>query len=421
VVILATILTVALVEAVSPLWAARPPPPAPPPPSPPPPSPPPSAPPSPPICLWADGLVNLRTLHPPLWCSNRSNDKAGCLRSYVSYATAGSAVAYAPCTWQGSSTCRAASERWECPFPAQPPPPPPPEPPPPPPPNVPPERLWRGSAALLNARFTGAQRRNASWQLENAGVVLTQFDGRFSSALPWSPCPKPLAREEVDRTWPSYCRDGESFQDRRISGSIIGLPMRRNHLPIPIFNLGAGVVLRPGGYTGVRCMYGVDGDIHTFRDACGDPCPGCDLHTKCLRSDEFARCVCGFGKCGGHVYPWGPGELDVVLRLHAKSWSFGYGGMGSFSGYNEAVLDPDLWIEHLPASIEAVFFVDPADPVCDIKQGKRQIGTCVESEAQARRIHGQMLQHYNLRRSDVRAPALVGLRPSNWDVPFRDA
>ena len=305
------------------------------------------------------------------------------------------------------------------------PPPPPAIPPPPSPPSPPPAAptVLRGTALNLNARFEAAQRKNASVRLEYAGILLYQLDRRMSYALPWSPCPAEDERLAIDRIYPSYCRD--TTRQRRVSASIIGKPMFAAHSSIPIFSTDSGLILRPG-YNRLLCMYGFDGNIDSFDDPCGDPCDECDasVHQKCMRSDEVARCLCGFAQCGAHQYPWRPEDIDIVLRVHARIWHQHWQGLGSFTGYNEAVVDPDTWIANLPHSIEAVFFLDQADPFCaEAPNSAGQGEGCREAECRARSMHERMLRHYGFPKngSDPRAPSLVTFNSNDWERPFRDA
>ena len=281
--------------------------------------------------------------------------------------------------------------------------------------------MLSGTAARLNARFAFAQQLNASIRLEHAGILLYQLDRRMSDALPWSPCPLEEDRLDVDRHYPSYCRD--TTRQRRVSASIIGAPMKVEHSSIPIFSTDSGFILRPG-YNRLLCMYGFDGNIDSFNDPCGDPCDECDasVHQKCLRGDEFARCICGFAQCGAHQYPWRPEDIDVVLRIHARLWHEHWQGLGSFTGYNEAVVDPDTWIANLPHSIEAVFYLEQGNPFCaEAPNDAGQGDSCPEAECRARRMHQQMLIHYGLNGSDPRAPTLVTFDAADWERPFRDA
>ena len=305
-------------------------------------------------------------------------------------------------------------------------PPKPPALPPAPPPATPPPTV----AERLNARFNRQNGDPSSEStLEEAGVILHQFDGKGSSAHWWSPCPNPEDRLPDDRKYPSYCADERSFNRRhRVSGSIIGARMRppSGDTEIPLFSFDAGVILRPQK-TGINCVYGMDGSTdgmsacNPLQDAacvpgCGDPPRWCPPN-----SESNQRCVCGFAQCVGRVQPWHPDDLTSVLRIHASSWWGGYGGIGSYTGYNEVVINASTWIANLPFSIEAIFFVAAGARVC--KGAKTGLGfaeTCLQAEQQARKVHKSMLEHYDLQEGDPFAPGLVTLHPDRWDHPFTD-
>ena len=48
-----------------------------------------------------------------------------------------------------------------------------------------------------------------------------------------------------------------------------------------------------------------------------------------------------------------------MLRIHAGRWWRDYDGAGSYTGYNEVVLNADAWINALPDAVEAIFYVAP--------------------------------------------------------------
>ena len=318
------------------------------------------------------------------------------------------------------------------PLPSQPQPLPPSPRTPPSPPAVPP--LWPPAsppqtlAERLNERFS-RQEVNPSARLDDAGIVLHQFDGKMASSRWWSPCPKLEDRMPEDRRYPSYCADERSFLRRyRVSGSIIRGAMQppSGDVEIPFFSFDAGVILRPNQTT-ILCVYGMDGSTDGM-SAC-DPklepefVPGCgDPPRWCAAESEYDQhCVCGFAQCRGRVQPWLPQDLSTVLRIHASSWAGGYGGPGSYTGYNEVIINADTWLANLPASIEAIFFIKSSSHVCREKTGLGFAGSCAEAEKQARTVHRDLLKHYGLSSSDSHAPGLVMLHPERWAQPFTDA
>lgn len=243
----------------------------------------------------------------------------------------------------------------------------------------------------------------------------------MSSAMPWSPCPAADDRAPEDRVYPSYCWHSETIQ-QRVSASIIGARMAdgmdmSRPKEIPLFSWDGGVILRPEAVK-LKCMYGFDGSADYYTNPCGDP------PMWCKRGDEQnGGCLCGFYQCGRNVQPWHPEDLDIALRVHAEQWYNNYRGFGTYSGYNEAVVDPGAWIANLPKSIEAIFYVEPTAAACSNKPVSHgQSKSCEEAERTARRVHEQILRHYDFEGSNAAAaPPLVVLDQSNWLNPFRDA
>lgn len=292
------------------------------------------------------------------------------------------------------------------------------------PPALPPQTV----ADRLNERFTRRD-GDASARLEDAGIILHQFDGKMSSSQWWAPCPKLENRMAEDRRYPSYCADERSFLRRhRVSGSIIGGRMQplSGDVDIPFFSFDAGVILRPNKTT-LLCVYGMDGSTDGMSSCdpktepqcvpgCGDPPRWCAPD-----SENDRRCVCGFAQCRGRVQPWMPQDLSTVLRIHANSWAGAYQGPGSYTGYNEAIIDADAWISNLPATIEAIFFIKPGSRVCQERTGLGFAKSCAEAERQARNVHRDLLEYYGFNDpSNALAPGLVMLHPERWEQPFTD-
>ena len=98
----------------------------------------------------------------------------------------------------------------------------------------------------------------------------------------------------------------------------------------------------------------------------------------------------------------------------------------SFVGYNEVVVATDRWIETLPGSVEAIFYVD-CDRVGgaskpnllypgDHGDGAGTARTCGEAEERAREMHSRFLKAYPwIRPRDF---PLLALRPDDWRMPF---
>ena len=95
-------------------------------------------------------------------------------------------------------------------------------------------------------------------------------------------------------------------------------------------------------------------------------------------------------------------------------------GLNSYEGYNEVVVQSDPWIDGLPKSVEAIFFIAQTSVLC--RSGKTQLGqaySCQDAEARARRVHAAMLQHYGLAPESPGAPALLEFTPEDFVSPFR--
>jgi len=103
--------------------------------------------------------------------------------------------------------------------------------------------------------------------------------------------------------------------------------------------------------------------------------------------------------------PWPPGSLRQMLEQHEASWrNYTYpnvrcGQPSCF--YNEVILSAEAWVRHLPATIEAVFFMAAS------------VGT--EHEARARAVHRALVRQYG---QAVAAVPLVEMNLSRLDRPF---
>ena len=73
-------------------------------------------------------------------------------------------------------------------------------------------------------------------------------------------------------------------------------------------------------------------------------------------------------------------------------------GFGTFSGYNELIVESAEWLANLPRSVEAFFVVEGGD------------------EEQSRRVQRQFASRYG-----AEAAPLVRLRPERWEEPFEEA
>ena len=240
--------------------------------------------------------------------------------------------------------------------------------------------------------------------MDDAGVLLHQFDDWEDPSAPWSPCPA--------KGGSGVCGRVDSLTRRdRVSTSMIYAGMKRHDRPdrnvIPLFSRRGGVILRPET-TKVLCAYGIDAGIDYGSDkgancrvaTSGSECiPGCGNPPEwCTETGLIGGwCRCSFAwSCGtqNSPRPYRPEDLGAMLENHA---SFGdqFKGIGTFSGYNELIVESATWIENLPRSIEAFFTVAGGD------------------EAFARRAHSDFVQRYG-----AEIAPLVQLRPDRWSEPF---
>ena len=148
-----------------------------------------------------------------------------------------------------------------------------------------------------------------------------------------------------------------------------------------------------------------DGD--KVRDGCGNK--RCDAANPLMRNN----CRCGFGNCDGHVTPYRPEDLGAMLAAHAEH-GVPYGGIGTYTGYNEIVVESASWLASLPRAIEAVFITECADG----ERNTNYAGTahsCSSAHAKGRKAHAAFLEAFGLSKT---AFPLLRLRPDNFQEPF---
>lgn len=289
-------------------------------------------------CAWASGMVDLRELDPPAWCSSRHEDETGCNHAFVHFTDASGANQYSQCQYSNGQ-CVAASDKFPCPRPPSwPPPPPSPSPPSPSPPptplppwSVPPVT----SVSTINARFGAG---HAADDLASAGVLVRVFDDLTDPARPWLPCPK-------DVPWLASCA---RFSDH-FSASLIW----PGHTEVYTTGRG-GFVLRPEA---VRPMCFYPGDGYTMSKA-GRPCPE-------LCSSPGAR----MWRCA-----WPPAQMSRGMEMQKGE------------DHNEMVLDAESWVRNLPRTVEAIFAI----PTHNSK-----------STEEARQVHSNYLKEHGLTVADV--------------------
>eukprot|EP00966_Prymnesium_polylepis_P320853 7377211-Prymnesium_polylepis.2 len=213
---------------------------------------------------------------------------------------------------------------------------------------------------------------------------------------------------------------------------------RPDRFVVPLYSLGAGVVLRPSA-TRILCAYGLDGSIdHNGMEAgacqqsgapedcvpgCGNPPRWCDPNNWLVSG----WCRCGFDWCSGAPQPYRPQDLGTFLEMHAQ-YGKEYQGVGTYSGYNEVnecrllsagtqflthstnrtrtpnawqvIVDGDHWSRHLPHAIEAFFFTE---------------GGHVAWRSYVEQVHAGFLACFQL---DADHVPLLKFQPEAWDEPF---
>jgi len=305
--------------------------------------------------------------------------------------------------------------------------PPSPAPPPPPPPrirtDVPPHASAQKVADEINARF----RRNFH-SIRDSGVVMHSFDGWEDPDAPWSPCP--------EMGGSGVCGRPEMLPRRdRVSASIAYAGMHRADRPdrtvIPVYSFDGGVILRPDRLR-LLCAYGNDGAIDyggkncrvtgptassRCVPGCGDPPDWCDPNGGLIGG----WCQCGFGWCGGQkLRPWRPQDLRKLIEKHATIGS-AYTGMGTYTGYNEVVIDSSRWVETLPGAIEAFYYFDGCSGQANTKLSSQLPPdgagpkSCEGASEFARTKHADFLRRFHLTERDV---PLLRFRQAEWSTPF---
>ena len=265
-----------------------------------------------------------------------------------------------------------------------PPPPPPPQPrsPSPFPPPHPPSNAVE-VASRLNLRFRAGAASNV---LEEAGVVIHQFDGYEAS---WN------------EQW--KCPLNGQFGGR-LSAMLAfrGMRARRDRVAVPLISNDGGVVVSPS--IPIACAYGDDGTTYRAREN------GC-YDQWCQRKDPYAgsetggRKPCGFGSQGQINAAWRPSDLNVMLGLYNEH-SQPYRTPSFYSGYNELVYGCRAWNERLDRTIEAFFIVQTNTPID------------LTNNPTARR-HRDFLQHTpGLSLSSADQVPLLIFNPRDWESPF---
>ena len=257
------------------------------------------------------------------------------------------------------------------PRPPTPAPPPPPSPSPPPPeasprppilppslPPAPPVPPPEPVVDQLNRRF---RHGHASSSLQEAGVLLHQFDGQEDEHRPWLPCTA------------SWCL---SFADR-FASSIISRQVSTLFNPEH-----GGLIFRPQ-YANVLCSWNADGGTMSMTCASADRQAGVCLPGCWMGAPNW----CTEEKWWECCFP--PQALGEMLRTQ---------GQNERTGYNEVIVDTAAYVQQLPLSLEAFF-------------------TLSRGDAHVRTAHSRFLTQTGL--SAAECP-LVLLQLSDHLQPFKD-
>ena len=135
---------------------------------------------------------------------------------------------------------------------------------------------------------------------------------------------------------------------------------------IPLFTQEGGIVFGPYD-TKITCAYTADGGSRGKSDGCG----GSFCDSSRGRND---------GWCDG--LPHKSADLANMMRGHLKR--------GQSATYNEVIVDTGFLQDHLPGSVEAVFYVAGSGP---------------SAEGKARQVHDDMVRKFGLSAQDF--PLLV--------------
>ena len=230
----------------------------------------------------------------------------------------------------------------------------------------------------INLRFRTGRPSN---DLNKVGVIIHLFDVREEEITPWVQ---------------EYLYGNERIS--HISASIIyaGLRNRKDRLGIPLSMAEGGIVIRPTE-TDISCAYAVDSSSiflkpsHANHFLSGCPDIWC--------TPPFERKKCGFQR---HRPSSGfrRNNLQDMLKLHHQygdEWRL----PGFHSGYNEVIIQNDTFTNHLPAVVEAFFYVKD----CDCQFVNDVSGA-----------HSNFLKRFGLNATDV---PLLQFDPYDYHNPFK--
>lgn len=263
----------------------------------------------------------------------------------------------------------------------------------------------------LNMRFRRAS--NNATSLENAGLILHQFDfldDGDPKRTPWMPGAGVWFRDGVT----------QSAFDRgdRLSATVVNAEMTPEYsgnLPVFSFDLG-GIVISPINNS-LFCSYAYD--VDSLSRTCeprgrSDTCtPGCTHAWSYGQENDHGVVWCDDVHADQFPCAWRPSDTQKMLEkrelLRASGRKPEHKLFDDNKFYIEAIFDAEAFVRNLPASIEAVFYMD---------------GDCSDSmagpkcEQYARDAHANILDHFQLTAEEL---PLLRFDPWDWWAPFSQA
>ena len=196
--------------------------------------------------------------------------------------------------------------------------------------------------------------------------------------------------------------DGTPWVPRRptISAAIVNADLQpdpdRGNIPVYSYSL-AGLVLR-GSANKLRCSYAFDTGSLRWHGACNKwRCSDTES------TDSHSAGGCAFNPSGLQRM------MEVQKETRIRNFKPWFKPWDDHKFYNECILDDRTFLDSLPRSIAAVFYMPT--PCDDIYDGPK-------CEAYARGAHRNMLRHFELTEADL---PLVRFDFYNWTHPFEVA
>ena len=284
----------------------------------------------------------------------------------------------------------------------------------------------------LNARFRRGNNRDPQ-SLLDAGILVHQFDFMDDSnpdARPWLPG---AGEWWVDGKMVPIWDRGD-----RISTTIINKAMTAEFGGnVPVFSLGLGGLILSPTSNRLLCSYAYD------VDSLERTCQPRGISTSCIPGCTHPHHVGDDGqgnvKWCSHVdrdeWPcaWAPTPSGVGQMLQAREMIRHAGEKPEHKRFDdrkfyvEVIFDSQTFVNQLPRTIEAVFFmhVDRSKWECPFCMGNSWPDVepdCVDATSgpkckdYATRAHRAILRHFQL---DQRQIPLLRLNPYDWDAPFK--